>query len=206
MQSTTIIQATETNSDEGKPCNVYYNVEPLRTAAEINDFLAAVGRGRYGDRNRMIVLVGINTGLRMSDILSLTVDQVRGHDRALIIEKKTHKKRWVYLKNLRPALETYTAEMTTGAPLFVSARGQQAITVNGVYHAFQQAGELLGRQDIGTHTLRKTFGYHYYQQTHDIAGLMMIFNHANEAVTKRYIGIERDTLERSLDQFQLGLG
>lgn len=185
---------------------MYYNVEPLRTAAEINDFLAAVGRGRHGDRNRMIVLVGINTGLRMSDILSLTVDQVRGHDRALIIEKKTHKKRWVYLKNLRPALETYTAEMTTGAPLFVSARGQQVITVNGVYHAFQQAGELLGRQDIGTHTLRKTFGYHYYQQTHDIAGLMMIFNHANEAVTKRYIGIERDTLERSLDQFQLGLG
>ena len=45
---------------------MYYNVEPLRTTKEINDFLWAVTQARYGERNRMIVLVGINTGLRMS--------------------------------------------------------------------------------------------------------------------------------------------
>ncbi|BDP82253.1 hypothetical protein EfmAA290_29290 (plasmid) [Enterococcus faecium] len=47
----------------------------------------------------------------------------------------------------------------------------------------------LGRDDIGTHTLRKTFGYHYYKKTRDIATLMFIFNHSSQAITKRYIGI-----------------
>lgn len=184
---------------------MYYNVEPLRTSAEIDDFIWAVSQGRCGARNRMIVLIGINTGLRMSDILGLTVGQVRHQDRALIIEKKTGKKRWLFLKNLRSELTRFTDGRAATEPLFCSSRGTRAITVNGVYHVFQTASQSLNRPDIGTHTLRKTFGYHYYQQTNDIAGLMMILNHANEAVTKRYIGIERDVLEQKLAQFSLGL-
>lgn len=168
---------------------MHYNVEPLRTDQEINDFLWAVSQARYGERNRMIVLVGINTGLRMSDILRLKVGQVRGKDRVMIMEQKTGKKR-----RYRGANE----------PLFCSGRGG-ALTVNGVYRVFQTAGEYLERDDIGTHTLRKTFGYHYYQKTRDIAGLMMIFNHSSEQVTKRYIGIERDNLERQLWGFKLGV-
>lgn len=184
---------------------MYYNVEPLRTTAEIEDFLWAVSRTNHGRRNRMIVLFGINTGLRMSDILKLTVGQVRNRDRVMIIEQKTGKKRWLYLKNLRRELSHYTRNRLDCEPLFPSGRGQNAITVNGVYRAFQTAGRFLGREDIGTHTLRKTFGYHYYQQTHDIAGLMMIFNHSSEQVTKRYIGIERDNIEQQLHDFVLGI-
>ncbi|RRK11009.1 integrase [Lactiplantibacillus garii] len=184
---------------------MHYNVEPLRTRAEIDDFLWAVLQTHHGQRNRMIVLVGINTGLRMSDILKLTVGQVRNQDRVMIIEQKTGKKRWLFLKNLRAELLRYTRYRDANEPLFPSGRGKAAITVNGVYRVFQTAGRFLDRNDIGTHTLRKTFGYHYYQQTHDIAGLMMIFNHSSEQVTKRYIGIERDNIERQLNDFVLGI-
>ncbi|WP_152668284.1 tyrosine-type recombinase/integrase [Lactiplantibacillus herbarum] len=184
---------------------MHYNVEPLRTTQEINDFLWAVTQARYGERNRMIVLVGINTGLRMSDIVNLTVGQVRGRDRVMIVERKTGKKRWLFLKNLKAELHKYTRYRGANEPLFCSGRGDSALTVNGVYRIFQTASEYLERDDIGTHTLRKTFGYHYYQRTHDIAGLMMIFNHSSEQVTKRYIGIERDTLERQLENFKLGV-
>lgn len=182
-----------------------YNVEPLRTKQEIDDFLWAVARTQHGQRNRMIVLLGINTGLRMSDILKLKVGQVRNKDRTMIIEQKTGKKRWLFLKNLRGEIFKYTRYRDDMAPLFPSGRGSEAITVNGVYRAFQAASQFLDRNDIGTHTLRKTFGYHYYQQTHDIAGLMMIFNHSSEQVTKRYIGIERDNIERQLTNFALGI-
>ena len=183
---------------------MHYNVEPLRTGQEIDDFLWAVSQARYGERNRMIVLVGINTGLRMSDILRLTVGQVRGKDRTMIVEKKTGKKRWLFLKNLKKELTRFTRYRGASEPLFCSGRGG-ALTVNGAYRVFQTASEYLERDDIGTHTLRKTFGYHYYQQTRDIAGLMMIFNHSSEQVTKRYIGIERDNLERQLRDFKLGV-
>lgn len=60
------------------------------------------------------------------------------------------------------------------------------------------------RQDIGTHTLRKTFGYHYYQQTHDIATLMILLNHSSESVTKRYLGIEELDIQNALKGFRLG--
>lgn len=142
---------------------MHYNVEPLRTDQEIDDFLWAVSQARYGERNRMIVLVGINTGLRMSDILRLKVGQVRGKDRVMIMEQKTGKKRWLFLKNLKTELAHFTRYRGANEPLFCSGRGG-ALTVNGVYRVFQTAGEYLERDDIGTHTLRKTFGYHYYQR------------------------------------------
>ena len=69
----------------------------------------------------------------------------------------------------------------------------------------QKLGMEMGRDDFGTHTMRKTFGYHYYRQTHDIATLMAIFNHSSQQITKRYIGITEDEINESLDKFRLGL-
>lgn len=181
----------------------HYNVEPLRSDQEIAELLNILERTRNGPRNRMIVLLGINTGLRMSDILHLQVGQVRNKRRVQITEIKTQKKRWVYLGNLANELQIYTKHMADDDPLFAGNHAQY-LTVNGVYRIFQRAGMELGRTDLGTHTLRKTFGYHYYRQTHDIATLMIIFNHSSEQVTKRYIGIERDTIENQLENFQLG--
>jgi len=66
-----------------------------------------------------------------------------------------------------------------------------------------QAGELIGRNDQGTHTMRKTFGYHYYKRTKDVATLMEIFNHSDQATTKRYIGIRNDEIADSLRDFKL---
>ncbi|ETC78578.1 integrase [Lactiplantibacillus plantarum 2165] len=116
---------------------MHYNVEPLRTDQEIDDFLWAVSQARYGERNRMIVLVGINTGLRMSDILRLKVGQVRGKDRVMIMEQKTGKKRWLFLKNLKTELAHFTRYRGANEPLFCSGRGG-ALTVNGVYRSFRR--------------------------------------------------------------------
>lgn len=183
---------------------MHYNVEPLRTTKEIEDFLFVASQTRYGQRNRLIILIGMNTGLRMSDILALNVGMVRDVDRTRITERKTGKYRWLYLKNIRQDIHDYCKGKEDQIPLFIGARGNR-LTVNGVYRIFQRVGYKLNRTDIGTHTLRKTFGYHYYQQTHDIASLMVIFNHSSEAITKRYIGINRDIIEMKLENFKLGL-
>lgn len=50
-------------------------------------------------------------------------------------------------------------------------------------------------ENIGTHTMRKTFGYHFYQKTKDAAMLMKIFNHSNIYITLRYIGMEQDYID-----------
>ena len=55
----------------------------------------------------------------------------------------------------------------------------------------------------GTHTMRKTFGYHHYKKFKDIAMLQKIFNHCSPEVTLRYIGIEQEQIEESYTQFVL---
>ena len=58
-------------------------------------------------------------------------------------------------------------------------------------------------QCVGTHTLRKTFGYHFYKKFKDIALLQKIFNHTSPAVTLRCIGIEEEQVYKSYIQFAL---
>ena len=57
--------------------------------------------------------------------------------------------------------------------------------------------------EIGTHTLRKTFGYHMYMKTKDVALLQELFNHSSPSVTLRYIGINQDRLDQAMDDFRL---
>ena len=61
----------------------------------------------------------------------------------------------------------------------------------------KKIGNFPADYNLGTHTLRKTFGYHYYQGTHDIAGLMKLFNHAKEETTLIYIGIASDETKQT---------
>lgn len=66
-----------------------------------------------------------------------------------------------------------------------------------------QLAKEVGLTEIGTHTLRKTFGYHFYQQYKDVAVLQQIFNHSSPAVTMRYIGITQDIIDEKVDNFTL---
>ena len=63
----------------------------------------------------------------------------------------------------------------------------------------------MGQEEIGTHTLRKTFGYHFYKKTKDVAMLQDIFNYSAPVVTKRYIGISQDEIDLAIDEFSLSL-
>ena len=56
---------------------------------------------------------------------------------------------------------------------------------------------------VGTHTMRKTFGYHHYKKFKDVAMLQKIFNHSNPNITLRYIGIEQDQIDESYNNFIL---
>lgn len=57
--------------------------------------------------------------------------------------------------------------------------------------------------NVGTHTLRKTFGYPHYQTFHDVAILQYLLKHSSPSITLRYIGITQDNVEDTLKQFEL---
>lgn len=187
----------------GEPFSMTYNVQPLRTQQEINDFLFCLRRNKNANRDVFLFLIGINSGLRMSDIVKLQKKDIISSKNPRIVEKKTGKTRILYLSSLQDLIQDYTKDLEPEDYLFPSTKGGH-LEVNTVYQMFQKVAKLLGRDDIGTHTLRKTFGYHYYKKTKDVATLMEIFGHSSEKITKRYIGINEDEISETLLNFRLG--
>jgi integrase len=179
-----------------------YNVEPLRTLEEINEMKSALYE-LGGARDRFLFVLGINTGLRASDLVRLKVGDIRGKAYADVTEEKTGKNRRLHLLAIQPDIVEYCADKHDGEYLFPSRKSNGHISTTQAYRILTRAGEWVGRNDIGTHTMRKTFGYHYYKRTKDIATLMEIFGHAAPSITKRYIGIRDDEIAETLKNFRL---
>lgn len=179
------------------------NVQPLRTKEEIDDFRWAL-RFKGKARDVLMFSLGINTGLRISDIVPLKVKDVRGKTHLRLREKKTKKSKVIRINDgLMQEIEDYTKGMGLEDYLFPSQMSDSHITTTQAYRILQKAAKLLERDDIGTHTLRKTFGYMYYNKTNDIVKLQKLFNHSSQDITLRYIGITLEEIDKTLDDFYL---
>lgn len=180
------------------------NVEPIRDLDDIRNMREALRMSKENSaRNELLFTFGINTGLRIGDIVKIRIEDVRGKTQMTISEGKTKKKRVVHLYDLMDDIAQYLDGKPSSGYLFASRKGDRPISTTQAYRILTEAGRMIGRDDIGTHSLRKTFGYHYYQRTKDIATLMMIFNHGSQDVTKRYIGITDELIGESLRGFRL---
>ena len=178
-------------------------VQPIRDKKMIEAMKRELLRTGY--RNYMLFLVGINTGLRISDVLSLKVKDVRNQTYLTLREKKTSKIKRLKITGIGQELDDYTENMGEDQYLFASQKGHnEPITRVQAYRILNKAAEAIGlNEDIGTHTLRKTYGYHFYQKTKDVALLQELFNHSSPSITLRYIGINQDVMDRAMNDFVL---
>jgi|SRR5690625_423854 len=190
----------------------HYLVEPLRSKEEIEEMKLAIKRGNKGtpknkslaERDVLMFLFGINTGLRVNDLVRLKIQAVKDQEVLTIREGKTHKRREIYIGMLRDDIASFIEGKHEDHYLFESQKGNHHVSTTQVYRILTDAGDYIGRKDIGTHTMRKTFGYHHYQQFKDVAILQEIFNHSAPNITMRYIGIRQDEINASLVDFRLG--
>ena len=174
-------------------------VQPIRSKKKIEHIKEILGR--RSPRNRLMFILGINTGLRISDILMLTTDDILNKQHIEVREKKTGKVRKIKVNsNLQSAIESYFKCYNceeSDKKVFDISRVQ-------AYRIINDAARTVGLSDrIGTHTLRKTFGYFHYQKHKDLAILQNIFNHSSPAVTLRYIGIDADMMDNSIDELDI---
>ena len=100
-------------------------------------------------------------------------------------------------------MEKYTKNMKTGEYLFKSRKGKNRPITTVQAYKIKRNGKRIGLEEIGTHTMKKTFGYWHYQQYKDVAILQEIFNHSSPSVTLRYIGINQDNIDKSYMNFSL---
>lgn len=177
-------------------------VEPIRDVKKIAAMKKVLLAGESGLRNHLLFTLGINTALRVSDLLKLKVSDVMDKRKVkevtTIREQKTGKtKRFHINKTCAKAIQDYVNAVKPQPDdyLFASRQGG-AITRQQAWSILNNAAKLVGITDnIGTHTLRKTFGYHALRGGYGIEKLMVAFNHSSQAVTKRYLGITQDEVD-----------
>lgn len=177
-------------------------VEPIRKKKDLKRIENILKK--QGLRDLLLFTIGTNCGLRISDILNLNVGDVKNKDYINIKEKKTGKyKRLPINSKLKPLFAKFTKGRNLDEPLFLSVfknRMERTQCYRIVNDACKKAGI---DYKIGTHTLRKTFGYHHYQKFKDVVILQKIFNHYSPQVTLRYIGIDQDMIDDSYNNFIL---
>lgn len=159
-------------------------------------------------RNYVLIIMGVHTALRISDLLRLTWDDVydfsakcfRSHIR--ITEKKTGKSKTVALnKEIIRALGLFagsTKKQGSGRFLFENNRKTRAaISRIQAYRLIREAVEAIGLQgQISCHSLRKTFGYHAWKKGVSPVVIMDIYNHTSFDVTRRYLGVCQDDRDK----------
>lgn len=154
-----------------------------------------------GERDYILFLMGINTGLRVSDLLNLRVKDVRKKKKIVAKEGKTEKPRIIYLTNIYDELNDYIRALNG---CFLVARGISLSHVFRLTEQLNKAAEMVDIEDgIGSHTMRKTFGYWHYKQFRDVAELQKILNHSHPEITLKYIGITDEQIENNLKNFVL---
>lgn len=193
------------------------SVNPVKTEQDLRNFIDAWRNVRddasrpeevaLADRNWMLILVGINTALRFSDLRRLTVAKVRynaieqrdrktGKENKFSLNPKVYREVMAYVE--RRGLHANDC-------LFPSRKGENSpITQQQGFNIVRKAGEMAGiHYKLGTHTLRKTYGFWFYRQTGDIVALQSILNHSSPSQTLIYIGMQRAEVQEKRSKFAL---
>ncbi|KYN77683.1 recombinase XerD [Clostridium sporogenes] len=181
-------------------------VEPIRSEKKIKD-LKNYLLGANNIRNYTLIVLGLNSALRISDILNLTWDDVYDFEERVlkthvyIKEKKTGKnKKFLLNKNAVNAIQKLKKEIRYINALdyiFQSREGKnRPITRSMALKIIKSSCKAVGiKEKIGCHSLRKTFGYHSWKKGVPLPILMELYNHSNQAITKLYLGINQDDID-----------
>lgn len=177
--------------------------QPIRDLEELENLKNYYLKVHPNLRNYTLICTGINTALRISDILSLKWGEVYNFEihafrkHIFLMEKKTEKKTCIAMnQSLRNALNLYMDSLDSVHPkdyIFHGKTPDKALSRSQAFRIIQSAGqELHLNEHISCHSLRKTFGYHAWTSGASPAVLMIIYNHSSFSITKRYLGIEQD--------------
>lgn len=173
-------------------------------------------------RDKMMFLIGINLGIRASDLCSLRYSFFMEDDGSFkdfysLQPKKTRKqKKFVKLyfndvvkKAISDYIKKYPVEDVNGY-IFKSRKGDGPITEKSLWRIIVEVTAEAGiNKNVGSHTLRKTFGRFVWHNAEDknksLVILQTIFNHSSQSVTAKYIGLTDNEVSDVFNELNLGL-
>lgn len=138
-------------------------VEPIKNINKVQEILRYAKQDN--ERDYIMLMLGFHTGLRISDILNLKVGDVQNKKYLILREGKTKKFKRIKLnKEIRDCLNHYCKGKEPYDFLIKSRESaNKPISRQRAYQIISEMGGMLGIENLGCHSLRKTFGYLYYK-------------------------------------------
>lgn len=220
-----IAPAVEDTPYELAPEHAAEPIKSMDDIVRISEYL--ISKERY--RDNMLFIVGINFGLRVSDLRvlrfsNLINDNLTFKDSFAVFEKKTRntrkrkKNRYVTVNTAVMEAVTLYLENTSNVSLSdymfhsLSNRGKglnEPLSIKSVDRILKGIAKDLDMNiKMSTHTLRKTFCYHQMLMSHNdnrkLLLLQKMLNHASPAQTLDYIGITGEEIEEAYKKLNLG--
>lgn len=188
--------------------------QPIKNTAQLKLFKNYYLQVNPNPRNYVLIVFGLNSALRISDILGLTYGDIYDFERELwkshvaVTEQKTGKSNLIYMNSqIQQSLKKYAAPdgEKNSSWLFCSQmQKSQPLSRFQAYRIIKNAAAYAGLDsNISCHSLRKTFGYHAWKQGTPPALLMSIFNHSSYQITKRYLCIDQDDKDAVFSKIEL---
>lgn len=177
--------------------------QPIRNKEDLQQLKDYYYKNEPNMRNYVMICLGINSALRISDLLHLKWEDVYDFEREafryhiILTEQKTKKETRIAInRNATEALAVYKGQKNVkkGDYLFPGREGSiEPLSRSQAFRIIRHASERLHlEKGISCHSMRKTFGYHAWKSGIHPAILMDIYNHSSYEITKRYLGIEQE--------------
>ena len=183
---------------------------------EWNDFVSLITRLEKDEEYKMSLLIsiGVFTGLRISDLLTLKYSDFMGKDILKLTEKKTKKERSIKInKDLREIVERIVSKIkpeNLDSPIFQNRFNTKPIDksyVNVKLKEVIKKYRIKVGGNISTHTVRKTLGRRVMEvnnySNESLVLLMELFGHSSMSITKRYLGIREQEIHDVYDSLSL---
>ena len=176
-------------------------VQPIRSKEKIEQMKKYLKSKSL--RDWALFTLGINSGLRISDLLKLNISDVvdangKVRDRITVRERKTSKpKTFPFSAKVIESLTEYIASLDQSQiVLFGSRTGDKAVSRQHIHRILSEAGKEVGiKESIASHSLRKTFGLMAYEAGVDITRIQQLLNHSSPKESLRYIGVTQNELD-----------
>lgn len=221
------IDKRHSNRVAGVSSTVYpFNTEEIKTIISVlNKRIEEASNDnqrQIANRNKMLFLIGINVGLRASDLMQLRWSYFYKNDMAFkefyVLQPKKTKKTGKFVKiffnqTVKKAVENYVSDYPVenlDGYLFKSRKGDNPITERGLWKIIVDVADDAGiEKNVGSHSLRKTWARNIYDNAEDkseaLVMLQECLRHSDSLTTLRYISIMDEEKKDMYESIELGL-
>ena len=182
------------------------------TYMEWNDFISLITRLEKDENYKfcLLVSIGVFTGLRISDLLTLTYSDLLNNETFTLREMKTKKQRSIKVnKDLKEIVSRIVSKSNItniNQLIFINKYGTKSIDksyVNVKLKELVKKYRIKLDGNVSTHTFRKTLGRRVIEvnnySNESLVLLMELFGHSSMSITKRYLGIREQEIHNVYD-------